>query len=93
MRFGKRLAQRLGPDLFARSADRSDAAARRGRNRRLVGRVSRVEHYEGAPMPSQHDLDRSNDVRFLTPILLMAVIMVCGILIYVYVGHALAAAG
>jgi hypothetical protein len=44
-------------------------------------------------MPSQHDLDRSNDVRFLTPILLMAVIVVCGILIYAYAGHALAAAG
>ena len=59
----------------------------------MAARVSSVEQQEGAPMPSEHDLDRSNDVRFLTPILLMAVIVVCGILIYAYAGHALAAAG
>jgi hypothetical protein len=32
-------------------------------------------------------------MRFLTPLLLMAVIVVCGILISAYVGHALAAPG
>jgi hypothetical protein len=44
-------------------------------------------------MQNQHDLDRTNDARFLTPLLLMAVILVCGILVYAYTGHALAAAG
>lgn len=32
-------------------------------------------------MPSQHDLDRRNDKRLLTPLLLMAVIIVAGALI------------
>ena len=44
-------------------------------------------------MPKQRDLDRTNDMRFLTPLLVMAVIVVCGILLYAYGGHALAAAG
>ena len=44
-------------------------------------------------MANQRDLDRRNDMRFLTPLLLMAVILVIGILVYAYSGHALAAAG
>jgi len=44
-------------------------------------------------MQNQQDLDRTNDARFLTPLLLMAVILVGGILVYAYTGHALAAAG
>jgi uncharacterized protein (UPF0333 family) len=44
-------------------------------------------------MPNQHDLDRRNDIRLITPLLLMAVILAVGILIYAYTGHALAAAG
>jgi hypothetical protein len=44
-------------------------------------------------MPDQPDRDRTNDMRFLTPLLLMAVIVVCGILIFAYAGHALTAAG
>jgi hypothetical protein len=43
-------------------------------------------------MPDQHDLDHRNDVRFLLPLLLMALIIVIGILIVAYTGHALAAA-
>jgi hypothetical protein len=42
-------------------------------------------------MPNQHDLDRKNDMRFLTPLLLMALILACGILFYAYGGHSLAA--
>lgn len=42
-------------------------------------------------MRSQRDLDRKNDIQFLTPLLLMALIVICGILIYAYTGHALAA--
>ena len=38
-------------------------------------------------MPTQHDLDRRNDMRLLTPLLLMAVILVMGILVYVCNGH------
>jgi hypothetical protein len=43
-------------------------------------------------MEKQSDLDRKNDRRLLTPLLLMALILICGILLYVYTGHALAAA-
>jgi hypothetical protein len=42
-------------------------------------------------MPNQHGRDRSNDVKFLTPLLLMALILVCGMLLYAYTGHSLAA--
>jgi hypothetical protein len=34
------------------------------------------------PMPSQNDFDRRNDLRFLTPLLLMASIVAIAILIY-----------
>ena len=44
-------------------------------------------------MPSQRELDRRNDAKFLMPLLLMALILVCGILVYAYTGHALAATG
>jgi hypothetical protein len=42
-------------------------------------------------MPDQRNRDRENDIRFLTPLLLMAVIVVAGILLYAYTGHPLAA--
>jgi hypothetical protein len=42
-------------------------------------------------MPNSQDLNRKNDGRFLTPLLLMAVIVVCGVLLYEYAGHSLAA--
>jgi len=38
-------------------------------------------------MPTQHDLDRRNDMRLLTPLLLMAVILAMGILLYLCNGH------
>jgi hypothetical protein len=45
-------------------------------------------------MPDQHhdrnQHDRNNDGRFLTPLLLMALIVAVGFLIYAYAGHALA---
>ena len=42
-------------------------------------------------MTRQHDRDNSNDVRLLTPLLLMATILAAGLLIFAYTGHALAA--
>jgi hypothetical protein len=36
--------------------------------------------------------DRDNDIRFLTPLLLMATILAAGVLLFAYAGHALAAA-
>jgi len=39
------------------------------------------------------NIDRRNDVRFLTPLLLMALVLVVGILVYAYTGHAAAAIG
>jgi hypothetical protein len=44
-------------------------------------------------MPNQHDLDRQNDIRLLTPLLLMAAIVAIGVLIYAFTGHSLAATG
>ena len=44
-------------------------------------------------MPNQQELDRKNDVRLLTPLLLMAVLVAIGLLVYAYAGHAFAAAG
>jgi hypothetical protein len=41
-------------------------------------------------MPTQRDLDRKNDARLLTPLLLMATILVTAILIYAYTGHSFA---
>ncbi|HTV35801.1 MAG TPA: hypothetical protein VMF12_05160 [Xanthobacteraceae bacterium] len=39
----------------------------------------------------RNDLDRKNDIRLLTPLLLMAAILAVGILIYALTGHSLAA--
>ena len=43
-------------------------------------------------MPDQQDTDRKNDTRLLTPLLLMALLIVCGFLFYTFVGHAPTAA-
>ena len=40
----------------------------------------------------QSDLDRRNDRALITPLLLMALVVVLGMLFYAYTGHALAAA-
>ena len=42
-------------------------------------------------MPSQRDIDRINDARLLTPLLLMALVIAAGVLFYALTGHALAA--
>jgi hypothetical protein len=44
-------------------------------------------------MPNQKDLDRRNDKSLLTPLLLMAVIVVAAIVIFTYTGHASAMSG
>ena len=44
-------------------------------------------------MANQSDLDRHNDARFVTPLLLMALILAIGILVYAYAGQSLAAPG
>jgi len=41
-------------------------------------------------MPDQRDLDRRNDARFITPLLVMALALAIGILIYAYSGQSLA---
>jgi hypothetical protein len=42
-------------------------------------------------MVSQRDIDRSNDTKLLTPLLLMALVIAAGVLFYALTGHALAA--
>jgi hypothetical protein len=37
-------------------------------------------------MPTQREIDRKNDAKFLTPLLLMGLILVGGILIYLMLG-------
>ncbi len=44
-------------------------------------------------MTNHQDADRKNDIRLLTPLLLMAAIVAVGILVYAVTGHALAATG
>jgi hypothetical protein len=39
-------------------------------------------------MPDDRDFDRTNDAKLLTPLLLMALIIVAGFLFYAFVGHA-----
>jgi hypothetical protein len=48
---------------------------------------------DALPMASQQDFDRRNDMRLLTPLLLMATILAFGILVYALTGHAIAAGG
>jgi hypothetical protein len=45
----------------------------------------------GTVMPSQRDIDRRNDARLLTPLLLIALVIAAGVLFYALTGHALAA--
>jgi hypothetical protein len=42
-------------------------------------------------MTGRSDLDRRNDSRLLTPLLLMAVLLAVGLVVYAYTGHSLAA--
>jgi hypothetical protein len=42
-------------------------------------------------MPSQRGIDRRNDARLLTPLLLMALVIAAGVLFYALTGYALAA--
>ena len=42
-------------------------------------------------MANQRDIDRRNDARLLTPLLLMALVIAAGVLFYALTGHALAA--
>jgi hypothetical protein len=44
-------------------------------------------------MPDQRERDRANDMRLLTPLLLMAIAIVCGFLFTAYAGHTLVAQG
>jgi hypothetical protein len=55
-------------------------------------RAMRYQHNSDQHNSDQVYRDRRNDVRFLTPLLLMAVVLAAGILLFAYAGHALAAA-
>jgi uncharacterized protein (UPF0333 family) len=39
-------------------------------------------------MPSQRDIDRRNDAKLLTPLLVMALVIAAGVLFYTLIGHA-----
>ena len=38
-------------------------------------------------MVDQHERDRENDTKMLTPVLLMALVITCGALFYAFAGH------
>ena len=42
-------------------------------------------------MRNQRDIDRRNDARLLTPLLVMALVIAAGVLFYALTGHSLAA--
>jgi hypothetical protein len=46
------------------------------------------EQPSGRLMPSQRDIDRRNDAKLLTPLLLMAIVIAAGVLLYALIGHA-----
>jgi hypothetical protein len=45
----------------------------------------------GAIMANQREIDRRNDTRLLTPLLVMALVIAAGVLIYALSAHAMAA--
>lgn len=60
--------------------------AKRTRSKRIV-----EKRYSEALMPSQRKIDRRNDAKLLTPLLLMALVIAAGVLFAVLTDHALAA--
>jgi hypothetical protein len=59
--------------------------------RGLAVRLQNANVQASTVMPSQRDIDRQNDARLLTPLLLMALVIAAGVLFYALTGHALAA--
>jgi hypothetical protein len=45
----------------------------------------------GRSMPSPREIDRRNDAKLLTPLLVMAIVIAAAVLYYALTGHALAA--
>jgi hypothetical protein len=70
----------------------SAAALRQNILRGPVVRLPTKRECSGTVMPSQRDIDRRNDARLLTPLLLMALVIAAGVLFYALTGYALAAA-
>ena len=68
----------------------SAAALRQNILRGPVVRLQTKRECSGTVMPSQ--LDRRNNARLLTPLLLMALVIAAGVLFYALTGYALAAA-
>ena len=62
------------------------------RNRQSIRELA-DKPVDALAMASQQDFDRRNDMRLLTPLLLMATILALGILVYALTGHAIAAGG
>jgi hypothetical protein len=60
-------------------------------SRSAVELQTNCENVQAASMSSQRDIDRRNDARLLTPLLVMALVIAAGILFYTLTGHALAA--
>jgi hypothetical protein len=67
------------------------AVLRQNIHRGAAVRLQAKPDCSGAVMASQRDIDRRNDARLLTPLLLMALVIAAGVLFYTLTGHALAA--
>jgi hypothetical protein len=59
-------------------------------SRRAAVKLHTKPDCSGAVMAGQRDIDRRNDARLLTPLLLMALVIAAGVLFYALTGHALA---
>jgi type VI protein secretion system component VasF len=76
--------------LLRREPRQCAAVLRQNIRRDLAVSLPAKRECSGNLMPSQ--LDRRNDARLLTPLLVMALVIAAGVLFYALTGHALAAA-
>jgi hypothetical protein len=69
------------------AASHRDNALQHGiRTLSACARYPGKESAKESAMPNQREIDRKNDAKFLTPLLLLGLILVGGILIYLMLG-------
>jgi hypothetical protein len=66
------------------------AGLRQNSNRDPAVGLPSTQQRAGRFMPSPRDIDRRNDAKLLTPLLVMALVIAAGVLYYALTGHALA---
>jgi len=81
----------LQTGTHCRGANRGNALQHCVRTLIAIGPLGLLSKHQpsGRLMPSQRDIDRRNDARLLTPLLVMALVIAGGVLVWVLTGHAL----